>query len=189
MKAKIITLLLLSLLALQANAQFSYSVKAGWSWPDIHKYATKKEKSSLTVGAGVDYAINEYVGLQSGLNYKRISYMDFYEGKSGNSDDKFTNEIHCLEIPFLFTATSIPNPQRWRTIWNAGMFVDIPVANDGRNCKGKTYYGIMAAAQLEILSHYFVRGEYQWALSSDKKGEWCQDRRTNMLSVSLGYRF
>ena len=49
------------------------------------------------------------------------------------------------------------------------------------------FYGIMAAAQLKIRSHYFIRGEYQWALKSDYDG--IDERRTNMFSVSLGYRF
>lgn len=64
-------LLLLSLVALQANAQFSYSVKAGWSLPSVHKDEEVGHESSLTFGAGVDYAINGYLGLQSGVNYKR----------------------------------------------------------------------------------------------------------------------
>ena len=106
-----------------------------------------------------------------------------------SSDELFTSTMHYAEIPFLLTACAIPTPQRWRTIWNAGMFVDIPVASKGQGCKGKTYYGLMAALQIEVLSHYFIRGEYQWALSSDEKGEWFKDRRTNMLSVTLGYRF
>lgn len=187
-----IVILLLSLLALQANAQFSYSVKAGWSWPDFHDYMTKKEKSSFTFGGSVDYAINKYVGLQSGLNYKRISYVDFYAAGPGsgyNNDDHFTSTMHYAEIPFLFTATPIPTPQRWRAIWNAGMFIDIPVISKGQGCKGKPYYGIMTALQIEILSHYFIRGEYQWALSADEKGKWFKERRTNIPSVTLGYRF
>ena len=47
----------------------------------------------------------------------------------------------------------------------------------------------MTALQIEILSHYFLRGEYQWGLMSDKKEEWFKDCRTNILSISLGYRF
>lgn len=33
---KFIVLTLLILGTLQSYAQFSYSIKAGWSWPDIH---------------------------------------------------------------------------------------------------------------------------------------------------------
>ena len=62
--------------------------------------------------------------------------------------------------------------------------MDIPIEKEGRY---ETFYGIMAAAQLEIRSHYFIRGEYQWALKSDYDG--IDERRTNMFSVSLGYRF
>ena len=69
-------------------------------------------------------------------------------------------------------------------IWYAGPYIDIPIEKEGNY---ETFYGIMAAAQLEILSHYFVRGEYQWALKSDF--DYIEDRRTNMLSVSFGYRF
>ena len=121
---KFIVLTLLILGTLQSYAQFSYSIKAGWSWPNIHNETLPghKVQSAFTLGAAVDYQLNAYLGLQSG--------------------------------------------------WKEGRY--------------ETFYGIMAAAQLEICSHYFIRGEYQWALKSDYDG--IDERRTNMFSVSLGYR-
>lgn len=177
--------MLLIMFSLQAKSQISYSVKAGWSWPNIHNDEQVGHKSNLTLGANVDYAINAHFGLQTGFNYKSINYARHYG--SVESPGKIMDRAHYVEIPLLFTASTIATPERWRAIWNAGMFVDIPV--DDEEYKSQTYYGLMAALQIEVLTHYFIRGEYQWALSSDKKGEWSKDRRTNMLSVCLGYRF
>lgn len=179
-------LFLFAMVALQANAQFTYSVKAGWSLPSVLNDETVGHESSLTLGASVDYAINNYLGLQSGVNYKRIHYAKHYTSNIEEAGKKIMDKADYVEIPFLFTASAILSPQRWRAIWNAGMFVDMPI---GSNNNSQTYYGLMAAVQIEVLSHYFLRGEHQWALSSDKKGEWSKNRRTNMLSVSLGYRF
>ncbi len=183
-----IVILLLSLLALQANAQFSYSVKAGWSWPKIHdvnEMLGYKVSSAFTLGAEVDYQLNPYLGLQSGLNYKRIS-EEFSEWSVGGVSELHVHKNHAsfLEIPLLLSANIKPEAQKWKLIWYAGPYIDIPIEKEGRY---ETFYGIMAAVQLEILSHYFVRGEYQWALKSDS--DYSEDRRTNMLSVSLGYRF
>ena len=173
--------------ALQANAQFSYSVKAGWSWSDI-RYGDGS-KSTPTIGGNVNYTLNKYFGLQSGLAYKQVK--EKAEVEYGSVGDKeYFSTGHFLEIPLLFTANVIPEPRRWKWVWHAGMFVDIPVADSGRFSNGsQTYYGIMAAAEIEIRSHYLIRGEYQWALRSDSKLEWDKDRRTNILSVCLGYRF
>ena len=166
-------------------AQFSYSAKIGWSWPNIHKGDAISTKSNITIGASIDYTINEYIGLQSGVNYKQVSWIPFILG-SGKSENNFEEKSHFMEIPMLFTFSIVPAPKRWRTIWNTGVYANIPIGG----YKGKqAYYGLMAALQLEMLSHYFIRGEYQWALSSDNKKEWDEDRRTNMLSVCLGYRF
>lgn len=177
--------ILLSMITIHANAQFSYSIKAGWSQPFFRNYSPEKVNSSLMFGTSIHYSINNFCGLQSELNYKRICYVDPYEGL-GNFDNAFTNKAHYLDIPFLFTASTIPSPQYWRAIWNIGLFVDIPIK--GYNSK-QTNYGLMTALQIEILSHYFLRGEYQWGLMSDKKEEWFKDCRTNILSISLGYRF
>lgn len=184
-KMRRILLLILSLVALQTYAQFSYSVKAGWSFPFLCDVADEKKKTSPTFGVGVDYAINDYLGLQSGLNYKRICYVNTYEGMA-DADDLFTDKGHFIEMPLLLTANAISSPQSWRAIWNAGMYMDIPIKN---NYNAKVYYGILAGIQIEIRSRYFVRGEYQWALSSDKKGEWNKKRRINMLTFSFGYKF
>ena len=183
---RLFILFLLSLIALQSSAQFTYSIKAGWSLPSVHKDEEVGHEPSLTLGTNIDYAINNYFGLQSGLNYKRIYYAKYYTSVIENAGQKIMDKAHYVEIPLLFTISAIPSPERWRAIWNAGIFADIPV---GKNDKSQTYYGIMAALQIEILSHYFLRGEYQWALSSDKKGEWSKDRRTNILSATIGYRF
>ena len=48
----IFTLLLLG--TFQSYAQFSYSIKAGWSWLDFHNHMAKNEKSGLTFGGSVD---------------------------------------------------------------------------------------------------------------------------------------
>mgnify|MGYP003439559396 CR=1 FL=1 len=184
---KFIILTLLLLGTFQSYAQFSYSIKVGWSWPDIHKSTMPGHEvnSSLTLGAAVDYQLNAYLGLQSGINYKRIDEKS-YRLESGGVSYPEEVKFHAsfLEIPLLLSANIKPEAQKWKFIWYAGPYIDIPVEKEGRY---ETFYGIMVAAQLEVLSHYFVRGEYQWALKSDT--DYSEDRRTNMLSVSLGYRF
>lgn len=187
-------LLLLSLIALQVNAQFSYSVKAGWSWLDIRNDSEYviDHSSSFTMGVAVDYSINNYIGLQSGVNYKRISENRWPHCPPGGTVSDVYSHAAYAEIPILFTASVIPTPERWRAIWNVGMFLDVPVEQytPSHTCDYETFYGIMAALQIEILSHYFIRGEYQWPLSSELKDDGIHsERRTNILSVSLGYRF
>ena len=186
---KFIIFTLLILGTLQSYAQFSYSVKAGWSWPDIHKETMPGHEvnSSFTLGAAVDYQLNAYWGLQSGINYKRIEEKGIsYPSSSTISDPEEEIKYHAsiLEIPLLLSANIKPEAQKWKFIWYAGPYIDIPIEKEGSY---EIFYGIMAAAQLEILSHYFVRGEYQWALKSDL--DYIEKRRTNMLSVTLGYRF
>lgn len=183
----IFTFLLLG--TFQSYAQFSYSIKAGWSWLDIHKgeMPGHEVSSTFTLGAAVDYQLNAYLGLQSGINYKRIeekgvSTPSASTGHYPEEELKFHASI--LEIPLLLSANIKPEAQKWKLIWYAGPYIDIPIEKEGSY---ETFYGIMAAAQLEILSHYFVRGEYQWALKSDL--DYIEKRRTNMLSVTLGYRF
>ena len=185
---KFIVFTLLILGTLQNYAQFSYSVKVGWSRPEVHKGEMpghKVSSSAFTLGAAVDYQLNPYLGLQSGINYKRIDEKS-YRLESGGVSYPEEVKFHAsfLEIPLLLSANINPEAQKWKFIWYAGPYIDIPVEKEGRY---ETFYGIMAAAQLEVLSHYFVRGEYQWALKSDSY--YSEDRRTNMLSVSLGYRF
>ena len=184
---KFIIFTLFILGTLQSYAQLSYSIKAGWSWPDIHKETLPIDKlpSAFTLGVAVDYQLNNYLGLQSGLNYKRIS-EEYSEWSLGHNSQLHVHKFHAsiLEIPLLLSANIKPEAQKWKFIWYAGPYIDIPIEKEGNY---ETFYGIMAAAQLEILSHYFVRGEYQWALKSDSKNT--DDRRTNMLSVTLGYRF
>ena len=75
-------LLLLSLIALQASAQFSYSVKAGWSWSDIRHGTIYGTKSTPTIGGNVNYALNGYFGLQSGLTYKQVKQKELTDGGS-----------------------------------------------------------------------------------------------------------
>ena len=168
-------------------AQFSYSIKAGWSWPYIHKETMPRHEvnSAFTLGAAVDYQFNAYWGVQSGLNYKRVSEEQEYWTEGGVVDILYSkSHASILEIPLLLSANIKPEAQKWKFIWYAGPYIDIPIEKEGNY---ETFYGIMAAAQLEILSHYFVRGEYQWALKSDF--DYIEDRRINMLSVTLGYRF
>ena len=185
---KFIILTLLLLGTFQSYAQFSYSIKVGWSWPDIHKSTMPGHEvnSSLTLGAAVDYQLNAYLGLQSGINYKRIEEKGISYPSSTISypEEEIKYHASILEIPLLFSANIKPEAQKWKLIWYVGPYIDIPIEKEGNY---ETFYGIMAAAQLEILSHYFVRGEYQWALKSDF--DYIEDRRTNMLSVSFGYRF
>ena len=184
---KFIVLTLLILGTLQSYAQFSYSIKAGWSWPDIHNETLPghKVQSAFTLGAAVDYQLNAYLGLQSGLNYKRVG-EESSEWSVGGVSQFHVHKYHAsfLEIPLLLSAKVNPEVQKWGFIWYVGPYMDIPIEKEGRY---ETFYGIMAAAQLEIRSHYFIRGEYQWALKSDYDG--IDERRTNMFSVSLGYRF
>ena len=87
---------------------------------------------------------------------------------------------HCLVIRF---SPLLPWVQR--LIISLMLILDCN--QDEKEGRYETFYGIMAAAQLEIRSHYFIRGEYQWALKSDYDG--IDERRTNMFSVSLVYRF
>ena len=135
------------------------------------------------MGVATDYTINGSLGIQTGINYKKNSYIASHFGGDGHDED-FTKNTHFVEVPLLLAITTIPSPQCWRTVWNAGMYVDVPI---GGHENKQTFYGLMAGLQIEVLSHYFIRGEYQWALSSDKKGD--KNRRSNMLSVCLGYRF
>lgn len=184
-------LLLLALVAMQAHAQFTYSVKAGWSWPDFkNNHWTFSPSSGITFGGTIDYDINGYLGLQAGLNYKRTIEYYTYEGGRLYENPAFKREVFSANIPLLLTASVIQKPERWRAIWNVGPYVDLPIVTKGRLADDeKIAFGIMAALQIEVLSHYFVRGEYQWALTSDIKEDWDEDRRANMVSVSLGYRF
>ena len=181
------------IIGLHANAQFSYSVKTGWSCPEIrhdNEYVND-EFSNLTIGIAVDYFLNKFLGLQSGVNYKKISENKWPHCPPGGSVSDIKSHAAYAEIPVLFTASIIPAPERWRAIWNVGMFLDIPVEQytPSYTCDYQFFYGFMAALQIEVSSHYFVRSEYQWALSSEIKDVLHSDRRTNMLTVSLGYRF
>ena len=183
----IFTFLLLG--TFQSYAQFSYSIKAGWSWLDIHKgeMPGHEVSSTFTLGAAVDYQLNAYLGLQSGINYKRIEEKGISIPSASTvpyPEEELKFHASILEIPLLLSANIKPEAQKWKFIWYAGPYIDIPIEKEGSY---ETFYGIMAAAQLEILSHYFVRGEYQWALKSDF--DYIEDRRINMLSVTLGYRF
>ena len=87
---------------------------------------------------------------------------------------------HCLVIRFSPLLLWV-----LRLIINLMLILDCN-QDEKEGCYEK-FYGIMAAAQLKIRSHYFIRGEYQWALKSDYEG--IDERRTNMCPVSLGYRF
>lgn len=187
MRTIIISLFAFFLFSAPINAQFSYSVKAGWSWPDIHKGEMPEHKvnSAFSLGVTIDYQINAFWGLQSGLNYKRVG-EEWESWTEGGVVDIRHDKSHAsiLEIPLLLNTNIKPEEKKWKLICYAGPYIDIPIEKEGDY---ETFYGIMAAAQLEIRSHYFVRGEYQWALKSDLN--YMEDRRTNMLSFCLGYRF
>lgn len=62
---KFIVLTLLILGTFQSYAQFSYSIKAGWSWQDIYNETLPghKVQSAFTLGVAVDYQLNAYLGL------------------------------------------------------------------------------------------------------------------------------
>ena len=186
-----ILILMLAMISWQANAQFSYSVKAGWSRPKILKGDNWDEHSSFSMGVAVDYPLNDYLGIQSGINYKRMGECEDAEIIPGETREIIPRRIHAAyaEIPLLFTASVIPTPKRWRAIWNVGMFANFPIEQYSPFWNYKSFYGVMAALQIEVSSHYFLRGEYQWALSNDTNEIFEEERRIERLSVCLGYRF
>lgn len=180
----------------QSNAQFRYSVNIGWDWPNIHKdESCEKEYSSFTFGANVDYILNPYLALQSGLRYRYVG-EDEYPGLSGGSYPIERNHSSFLEIPLLVTACTVKNPKQWAVAWGVGPYINMPIEKNrhtrARCEKVKTYYGLMVTAQLDVCSHYFLRGEYQWGLSSDLEVEgfgYGDKRRITRFSFVLGYRF
>lgn len=191
---KKLLLLCTMLIAMQVHAQFSYSIKAGWSWPSTNSNALK-EYSRPTFGVNIDYSFNGYLGLQTGINYKRICELEEPVYDLGGAIEKNEKPLYkkhgsFVEIPILLSVSTVPAPQKWRAIWYAGGFIDIPIEQYSPNESFQTFYGIMAVVSLEIKSHYFIRGEYQWALSSDLKGmRDYTNRKAKILSVCLGYRF
>ncbi len=175
------------------SAQFSYSVKAGCSWPSFHNNESTerhvKERPTITFGADVEYHFSHRIGVLTGLNYRRISEKGFL-ALPGISHPIFDVNASFLEIPLLGTLKlTNSTPKIMDIIVGAGPYVDIKVHQkvDRYSLDFKTYYGIMATIQLEFFSHYFIRGERQWGLASDR--ELITERRVNMISVVAGYRF
>lgn len=191
---KRLLLLLLACIAIgwQAHAQFQYSVKAGCSWPNISKMGIelKKENPSFTFGANVDYTMKHF-GLQTGLTYRQIS-EDGIVLTPGGAIPEGSSKASYLEVPLLATLRIAQTPKICNLIIGAGPYAAINIGKsvDGgweKYVKYRSYYGIMATAQLEFFAHYFIRGEYQWALHSDRKDY--DDRRTNIFSLVAGYKF
>lgn len=191
MKKIILFLFALTTGCLQMNAQFSYSVKIGYSWANIRNWeGLIKENPGCTFGVNVDYAFNSSIGLQSGLNYRYISEdEESYPNKEGIKATLVNNHASFLEVPLLVTAYLVKSSPTVHVIVGAGPYLDVPIAQKSFDDEYdfRTYYGIIATAQLELYAHYFVKGEYQWALSSDRK--YMTDRRTNILSLAIGYKF
>ncbi len=193
MKKYILLIAALFAICLNGNAQFSFSVNAGWDFPRVHHYDNESVSGSFTIGGDVYYGLNPYLNLRLGLRYHYVGekgYPDLY----GGIIPLESLHLSSLEVPLLINFRTQKEIKHWTTVWGAGLFGGVPVekSRGKRDEKIRPYGGVMVSGQLEILYHYFVRAEYQWYLSNDLKTDYNEDdkhRRVARISVVCGYRF
>lgn len=203
---KTIILLISTLISFTASAQFSYSVMAGANFTNMtnsvqssHSYRFC-DSPTFTVSAYVNYDINGYLGLKTGIKFLYLhSLEDAYVadlsqsmGRNANKSDYIQSKHthgNYLQIPLLFRASTINIPKSIRAIWEVGPFGNILLEQDALTGNWasdyKSYWGIMASCEIEILSHYIVRGEYQWGMSGTRT----DNVKIKVLSVAIGYQF
>ncbi len=194
MKKHVLFLIALFAICLHGNAQFSYSVNAGWDFPNTHNYDNISVSSGFTFGGDIYYGLNPYLNLRSGLRYHYVKEKAYPEWVGGIYS--LENEhVSSLEIPLLMNFRTQKEIKHWTAVWGAGFFGGFPFEKKRDRSrddeKMRPYGGVIVSAQLEIRYHYILRGEYQWYLSSDLKDDSkiANERRITRFTVVAGYRF
>lgn len=108
MKTKFITLVVLLIVTVAANAQWKIAPKAGMNLSTVSNTEGSYSKIGYKAGVSVEYGINESIGIESGLFFSRKGVNNI-SGKLKTGVDAKPNikptdlSLNYLELPLLAT--------------------------------------------------------------------------------------